>query len=161
MLPAIGAAFPEAANNRVKVLRQMFTWACSPEYGYAEKNPARDVARLRSANPDGIPAWTEEDAARFSAEGEAVRVTHPMSLEVLHDFVKAGKARYIGASSMHAWQFARALGIAEKHGWTRFVSMQNLVNLLYREEVRERYRPGAVFAGARTPAARDGDGGPD
>jgi hypothetical protein len=79
VLPAIGAAFPEAANNRVKVLRQMFTWACSPEYGYAEKNPARDVARLRSANPDGIPAWTEEDAARFSAEGEAVRVTHPMS----------------------------------------------------------------------------------
>ena len=48
VLPAIGAAFPEAANNRVKVLRQMFTWACSPEYGYAEKNPARDVARLHT-----------------------------------------------------------------------------------------------------------------
>jgi hypothetical protein len=45
VLPAIGAAFPEAANNRVKVLPQMFTWACSPEYGYAEKNPARDVAK--------------------------------------------------------------------------------------------------------------------
>src|SRR3989440_5856403 len=59
------------------------------------------------------------------------------TLEALHDIVKAGKARYIGASSMHAWQFARALGIAEKHGWTRFVSMQNLVNLLYREEERE------------------------
>jgi aryl-alcohol dehydrogenase-like predicted oxidoreductase len=59
------------------------------------------------------------------------------TLEVLHDIVKAGKARYIGASSMHAWQFARALGIAERHGWTRFVSMQNLVNLLYREEERE------------------------
>src|SRR5882724_7052783 len=59
------------------------------------------------------------------------------TLEVLHDVVKAGKARYIGASSMHAWQFARALGIAEEHGWTRFVSMQNLVNLLYREEERE------------------------
>jgi 1-deoxyxylulose-5-phosphate synthase len=59
------------------------------------------------------------------------------TLEALHDVVKAGKARYIGASSMHAWQFARALGIAEKHGWTRFVSMQNLVNLLYREEERE------------------------
>jgi aryl-alcohol dehydrogenase-like predicted oxidoreductase len=54
-----------------------------------------------------------------------------------HDVVKSGKARYIGASSMHAWQFARALGVAEKHGWTRFVSMQNLVNLLYREEERE------------------------
>src|ERR1700758_1370196 len=59
------------------------------------------------------------------------------TLEALHDIVKAGKARYVGASSMHAWQFARALGIAEKHGWTRFVSMQNLVNLLYREEERE------------------------
>ena len=59
------------------------------------------------------------------------------TLEALHDVVKAGKALYIGASSMHAWQFARALGIAERHGWTRFVSMQNLVNLLYREEERE------------------------
>jgi 1-deoxyxylulose-5-phosphate synthase len=59
------------------------------------------------------------------------------TLEALHDIVKFGKARYIGASSMHAWQFARALGISERHNWTRFVSMQNLVNLLYREEERE------------------------
>ena len=59
------------------------------------------------------------------------------TIEALHDVVKSGKARYIGASSMHAWEFARALGIAERHGWTRFVSMQNLVNLLYREEERE------------------------
>jgi 1-deoxyxylulose-5-phosphate synthase len=59
------------------------------------------------------------------------------TLEALHDIVKAGKTRYVGASSMHAWEFARALGIAERHGWTRFVSMQNLVNLLYREEERE------------------------
>jgi aryl-alcohol dehydrogenase-like predicted oxidoreductase len=59
------------------------------------------------------------------------------TLEALHDLVKAGKVRYIGASSMYAWEFARALGIAERHGWTRFVSMQNLVNLLYREEERE------------------------
>src|SRR5579862_1782956 len=59
------------------------------------------------------------------------------TLQALHDVVKAGKALYLGASSMYAWEFARALGIAEKHGWTRFVSMQNLVNLLYREEERE------------------------
>jgi aryl-alcohol dehydrogenase-like predicted oxidoreductase len=59
------------------------------------------------------------------------------TLEALHDVVKAGKVRYIGASSMHAWQFACALAIAERHGWSRFVSMQNLVNLLYREEERE------------------------
>jgi 1-deoxyxylulose-5-phosphate synthase len=59
------------------------------------------------------------------------------TLEALHDMVKAGKVRYIGASSMYAWQFAKALYLAEKHGWTRFVSMQNHMNLLYREEERE------------------------
>lgn len=59
------------------------------------------------------------------------------TLEALHDLVKAGKTRYIGASSMFAWQFARALYLADKHGWTRFVSMQNHLNLLYREEERE------------------------
>jgi aryl-alcohol dehydrogenase-like predicted oxidoreductase len=59
------------------------------------------------------------------------------TLEALHDVVKAGKARYIGASSMFAWQFARALYLADRHGWTRFVSMQNHYNLIYREEERE------------------------
>ena len=59
------------------------------------------------------------------------------TMEALHDVVKAGKARYIGASSMYAWQFAQALAVADRHGWTRFVSMQNYVNLLYREEERE------------------------
>jgi len=61
------------------------------------------------------------------------------TLEALHDVVKAGKARYIGASSMFAWQFAKALFTAEQHGWTRFVSMQDHYNLLYREEEREMY----------------------
>jgi aryl-alcohol dehydrogenase-like predicted oxidoreductase len=59
------------------------------------------------------------------------------TLEALHDVVKAGKVRYLGASSMFAWQFAKALYLADKHGWTRFSSMQNLYNLLYREEERE------------------------
>jgi aryl-alcohol dehydrogenase (NADP+) len=59
------------------------------------------------------------------------------TLEALHEIVQAGKARYIGASSMYAWQFARALAIAEARGWTRFVSMQNHYNLVYREEERE------------------------
>ena len=59
------------------------------------------------------------------------------TMEALHDVVKAGKARYIGASSMYAWQFCKALYIADRHGWTRFVSMQNHYNLLYREEERE------------------------
>src|SRR5919199_1564773 len=59
------------------------------------------------------------------------------TLEALHDVVKAGKARYLGASSMYAWQFAKALYLAERHGWTRFVTMQDHYNLLYREEERE------------------------
>ena len=59
------------------------------------------------------------------------------TMEALHDVVKAGKARYIGASSMFAWQFAKAQAVAERRGWTRFVSMQNHVNLVYREEERE------------------------
>jgi len=59
------------------------------------------------------------------------------TLEALHDVVKAGKVRYIGASSMYAWQFAKCLYLAQLHGWTRFVTMQNHLNLLYREEERE------------------------
>jgi aryl-alcohol dehydrogenase-like predicted oxidoreductase len=59
------------------------------------------------------------------------------TMEALHDVVRSGKARYIGASSMFAWQFAKAQQAAERHGWTRFVSMQNHYNLLYREEERE------------------------
>jgi aryl-alcohol dehydrogenase-like predicted oxidoreductase len=59
------------------------------------------------------------------------------TLEALHDIVKAGKARYIGASSMYAWQFLKALHVSGHNGWTRFVTMQNYLNLLYREEERE------------------------
>lgn len=59
------------------------------------------------------------------------------TLEALHDVVKSGKARYIGASSMYAWQFAKALYTADRHGWTRFVTMQDQYNLIQREEERE------------------------
>ncbi len=59
------------------------------------------------------------------------------TMEALNDVVRAGKARYLGASAMWAWQFQKALYVAEKHGWTRFVSMQNHLNLIYREEERE------------------------
>jgi len=59
------------------------------------------------------------------------------TMEALHDIVRAGKARYLGASSMHAWQFAKAQHVAERNGWPRFVSMQNHYDLLYREEERE------------------------
>jgi aryl-alcohol dehydrogenase (NADP+) len=59
------------------------------------------------------------------------------TMEALHDVVRAGKVRYLGASSMYAWQFAKAQHVAETHGWTTFVSMQNHYNLIYREEERE------------------------
>jgi aryl-alcohol dehydrogenase (NADP+) len=59
------------------------------------------------------------------------------TLQAMHDIVKAGKARYIGASSMYAWQFAKSLYLADLHGWERFMSMQNHYNLIYREEERE------------------------
>lgn len=59
------------------------------------------------------------------------------TMEALHDVVKAGKARYLGASTMYAWQFAKAQAAARAHGWTPFVSMQNQINLIYREEERE------------------------
>ena len=90
------------------------------------------------------------------------------TLEALHDIVKAGKARYIGASSMYAWQFARALYLADRHGWTRFVSMQNHYNLIYREEEREMLplcrfegvgRDSVEPAGARIPGRQQTAGG--
>ena len=59
------------------------------------------------------------------------------TMEALHDVVKSGRARYLGASSMYAWQFAKMQQAAERHGWTRFVSMQNHYNMIYREEERE------------------------
>ncbi|MFQ5698376.1 MAG: aldo/keto reductase [Myxococcota bacterium] len=65
------------------------------------------------------------------------RVPIEETLEALHDVVKAGKALYLGGSSMFAWQFAELQGMAEMHGWTRFISMQNHYNLIYREEERE------------------------
>src|ERR1700753_3717754 len=64
------------------------------------------------------------------------------TLEALHDLVKAGKVRYLGASSMHAWEFAKALNLQRQHGWARFVSMQDHYNLLAREEERELTRLG-------------------
>jgi len=77
------------------------------------------------------------------------------TMEALHDVVKAGKARYVGASSMYAWQFAKAQHAADRNGWTRFVSMQNHYNLLYRDEDRAVVeRVAAVAAGRGVPRAQ-------
>ena len=63
------------------------------------------------------------------------------TMEALHDLVKTGESSYIGASAMYAWQLAKAQAVADKHGWTKFVSMQNHLNLLYREEEEREMLP--------------------
>ena len=92
------------------------------------------------------------------------------TMEVLHDVVRSGKARYIGASTMHAWEFAKAQRVASEHGWTQFVSMQNHYNLLYREEEREMIpqcidqgvavNPWSVLARGLLAGTRTREGGP-
>ena len=102
-------------------------------------------------------APTTSTSTRSTASTRARPVEETM--EALHDVVKAGKARYIGASSMWAWQFAKLQHTAERHGWTKFVTMQNHYNLLYREEEREMlplcldHGRRASSRGARWPAA--------
>ena len=81
------------------------------------------------------------------------------TMEALHDVVKAGKARYIGASAMFAWQFHKALFASEKNGWTKFVSMQNHYNLIYREDEREMLplcKDYGIASTPYSPLARDG-----
>ena len=86
-------------------------------------------ASLKRLNTDYIDLW------QIHRWDTATPIEETM--EALHDVVKSGKVRYVGASSMWAWQFAKAQQVAKEHGWTRFVSMQNHYNLAYREEERE------------------------
>lgn len=105
----------------------------------------RDEPNGRGLSRKAILFEVEESLRRLGTDYIDLYQTHrwdydtPIeeTLEALHDLVKAGKVRYLGASSMHAWQFAKALYLADRHGWTRFISMQNHYNLLYREEERE------------------------
>jgi aryl-alcohol dehydrogenase-like predicted oxidoreductase len=111
-------------------------------------NPVRKDPNGRGLSRKAIMSEIDASLKRLGTDYVDLYQTHrwdyhtPIeeTLEALHDVVKAGKARYIGASSMHAWQFAKALFTADLHGWTRFVSMQNHLNLLYREEEREMLR---------------------
>ncbi len=90
------AATPEAANSYVKALRQLFVWACLPEYGHATKNPARDVGYLKSHNPEGHRVWSEEDVAKYEARhpiGTKARLTLDLFLYTgvrISDVVKLG-----------------------------------------------------------------------
>ena len=108
-------------------------------------NPMSDDVNDRGLSRKHIMAAIDNSLRRLGADYVDLYQIHrydsntPIeeTMEALHDVVKAGKARYIGASSMFAWQFAKAQHVAEKHGWTQFVTMQNHYNLVYREEERE------------------------
>ncbi len=117
----------------------------------AARDPPRDRRLARAPGTDHV------DLYQIHRWDPAVPIEETM--EALHDVVRSGKARYIGASSMYAWQFAKAQEVARSHGWTEFVSMQDHYNLIYREEEREMLpsaRPGrrrhpVEPAGARPP----------
>ncbi len=108
-------------------------------------NPMRPGPYGRGLSRKAILAETDNSLRRLGTDHIDLQQIHrwdydtPIeeTMEALHDVVKAGKVRYIGASSMFAWQFAKALHTAELGGWTRFISMQNHYNLIYREEERE------------------------
>jgi aryl-alcohol dehydrogenase-like predicted oxidoreductase len=108
-------------------------------------SPMSDAENDRGLSRKHILAGIDSSLRRLGMDYVDLYQTHrwdartPIeeTMAALHDVVKAGKARYIGASSMYAWQFAKAQHAADRHGWTRFVSMQNHYNLLYREEERE------------------------
>ena len=95
----------------------------------AQGDPERDRQKLKRLGTDYVDLY---QIHRWDYQTPIEE-----TMEALHDVVRAGKARYIGASAMFAWQFQKALHVAEKYGWTRFVSMQDHLNLLYREEERE------------------------
>ena len=94
-------------------------------------------AHLRGHRRARSAGWASTTSTSTRSTASIRETPIEETLEALHDVVKAGKARYIGASSMYAWQFAKMLYTQQRHGWTRFVSMQNHYNLVYREEERE------------------------
>jgi aryl-alcohol dehydrogenase (NADP+) len=123
------------------------TFRSRDEYVVATKvfNPMGDKPNQRGLSRKHILEGIDASLRRLKFDYVDLYIIHRWdgtvpaeeALEALHDVVRAGKALYIGASSMSAWQFAKALYLQELHGWTRFVSMQNHYNLIYREEERE------------------------
>jgi integrase len=116
------AGFPEAANHRLKALRQLFAWACLPGYRYANKNPARDVTYLQSNNPDGIPAWSEADAARYEARhpiGTKARLAFDL---LLYTGVRRSDAVRLGPQMERDGK----LVFSEKKGRSRIVKTHEL-----------------------------------
>jgi aryl-alcohol dehydrogenase-like predicted oxidoreductase len=127
-----------------KILRRLFT---REEYVLATKVHGQTMPgeNGRGLSRKHVLASIDASLGRLGLDYVDLYQTHrwdyrtPIeeTMEALNDVVRAGKARYIGASSMYAWQFAKAQAIAERRGWTKFISMQNHYNLVYREEERE------------------------
>jgi len=128
-----------------RLLKEIFR--SRDEYVVATKvfNPMGDKPNQRGLSRKHILEGIDASLRRLKLDYVDLYIIHRWdgavraeeTLEALHDVVKAGKALYIGASSMPAWQFAKALFLQTQHGWARFVSMQNHYNLIYREEERE------------------------
>ena len=129
----LGRVLKESASREQVVIatKAFYPVADGPnERGLSRKHLMHAIdASLRRLGTDYVDLY---QIHRFDSQ---TRIEE--TLEALHDIVKAGKARYIGASSMAAWQFAKMLAASDAHGWTRFVTMQNHYNLVYREEERE------------------------
>lgn len=130
----LGRAVRDFVSNRDQVViatKVFFPMSDDPnDRGLSRKHILHSIdASLRRLNIDYVDLY---QIHRFDYETPIEE-----TLEALHDVVRSGKARYIGASSMFAWQFARAQYRADEHSWTRFISMQNHYNLIYREEERE------------------------
>lgn len=128
-----GRALRDFARREEVVIatKVFFSWNDQPNQGGLSRKHILDSidGSLRRLGTDYVDLYQIHRWDRQTPIAE--------TLEALNDIVRAGKARYLGASSMDAWQFAQALYLAERRGWTRFVSMQNHYNLTYREEERE------------------------
>jgi aryl-alcohol dehydrogenase-like predicted oxidoreductase len=149
----LGVNFFDTANCYAAGTSEEFTGRALREYANRDEIVvATKVFQPMSKGPNGqglsrkaILSEIDKSLTRLGMDYVDLYIIHrwdyntPIeeTMGVLHDVVKAGKARYIGASAMYAWQFQKAQYTAEKYGWTKFVSMQNHYNLLYREEERE------------------------
>ena len=129
----VGKLLPEFAKRDEIVLatKAFMPWRQAPNAGGLSRKA------LMQAIDDSLTRLNMDYVDLFQIHRWDKDTPIEETMEALHDIVKAGKARYIGASSMWAWQFAKAQEVAKANGWTRFISMQNHVNLLYREEERE------------------------
>jgi aryl-alcohol dehydrogenase-like predicted oxidoreductase len=138
-----------AGRNEEVVARNLLRMAPRDELVLATKvfYPMSDAPNDRGLSRKHVLASIDRSLARMGTDHVDLYVIHAFddqtpveeTMEALHDVVRAGKARYVGASTMYVWQFAKMNSAAERHGWTPFVNMQCQYNVLYREEEREMF----------------------